>query len=154
MPFILKEILFAAGAVALSLLFIIQSFKLSSSAAMMPRLMAGLILLLSCIMVFQGIAARRRMIRDGRKEEIPVINVRVVMLFLCLIVAYVALIDVLGYFVVTPLFIIGSYLFLRATSLKAAILIAAVFCALVYGLFIRMLYLPVPQGLLEKVLGG
>ena len=153
-PFMLKEIFFAAGAAALSLLFIVQSFKLPDSAALLPRILAVLIITLSIVMVFQGLAARRRMIQAGRREEIPVINVKLVTLFLIFIVGYVALIDVLGYFIATPLFIIGTYLFLRALSPWNAILVAAGFCALVYGLFVKVLHLPVPLGLLEKVLGS
>ena len=149
----LKEILFAAGAVALSLLFIIQSSKLPDSAALLPRLLAGLIMALSVVMVCQGIIARRRMVKAGLKEEIPVINVKLVTLFLICIVAYVALIDVLGYFIATPIFIIGTYLFLRALSLKSAIVVAAGFCALVYVVFVKALHLPVPLGLLEKLPG-
>ena len=153
MPFVLKEILFAGGAVALSLLFIIQSFKLTDSAALMPRMLAVLIILLSVVMVLQGLAARRNMIAAGRREEIPSINVPLVTLFLIFIVGYVALIEVLGYFVATPLFIIGTYLFLKAMKLQNAILVAAGFCALVYGVFVTVLHLPVPLGLLENILG-
>jgi hypothetical protein len=153
-PFILKEILFAGGAMALSLLFIVQSLKMADSAALMPRMLAVLIMLLSVIMVMQGLAARRRMIRDGRKEEIPVINVTLVTLFLFFIAAYVVLIEVLGYFVATPLFVVGTYMFLRAMKLRNALFAAAGFCALVYGVFVTLLHLPVPLGLLEHVLGG
>jgi hypothetical protein len=153
-PFIFKEILFAAGAVALSLLFILQSSKLPDSAALMPRMLAVLIMLLSVIMVLQGFAARRRMAVAGRREEIPPVNVLLVSLFLIFIVAYVTLIEVLGYFIATPLFIVGTYLFLRAMKLRNAILVAAGFCVLVYGVFVTVLHLPVPLGLLENALGG
>ena len=153
MPFIFKEILFACGAVALSLLFIIQSFKLTDSAALMPRMLAVLIILFSAIMVVQGVIARWRMIKAGQKENIPPINVTLVTLFLIFIVAYVALIEVLGYFVATPLFIIGTYFFLKAMEPRNAVLVAAGFCALVYGVFVKVLHLPVPLGLLERIPG-
>jgi hypothetical protein len=152
-PLILKEILFACGAVALSLLFIVQSFKLTDSSALMPRILAVLIILLSAFMVVQGVTARRRMIEAGQKENIPPVNVPLVTLFLIFIVVYVALIEVIGYFVATPLFVIGSYLFLKAMKPRNAIFVAAGFCALVYGVFVKMLHLPVPLGLLENILG-
>lgn len=153
MPFILKEIFFAAGAAALSLLFIIQSMKLPSSAALMPRILASFIIVLSAAMVWQGLRAHRRMVQAGEKEVIPYINVPLVSMFLAFIVAYVFLIEVLGYFIATPLFLIGTYGFLRAMKLRNAILVAAGFCVLVYGVFVKILYLPVPLGLLEKFLG-
>ena len=153
MPFILKEILFAAGAAALSLLFIVQSFKMSSSAALMPRILAGFILVMSAAMVWQGLRAHQRMVRAGEKEDIPYINVPLVASFLVFIIAYVLLIEFLGYFIATPLFIIGTYLYLRALSFRNAILVAIGFCILVYGVFVKVLYLPVPLGLLETILG-
>jgi hypothetical protein len=152
MPFILKELLFAAGAVGLSLLFIVQSFKLTDSAAMMPRLMAGLIIVLSVVMAAQGLAARRRMLLAGQKEEIPYVNIPRVLTFLVFIIAYVFSMDIVGYFIATPVFIVGSYLYLRALNLRQSLLVALAFCALVYGVFVRILYLPVPWGLLENIL--
>ncbi len=153
MPFVLKEILFAAGAMALSLLFLIQSLKLTDSAALMPRILAGLIIVLSAAMICLGLRAHKRMARAGQKEEIPYINVPLVSLFLVFIIAYVVLIEVLGYFIATPLFLVGTYLFLRAMKLRNAILVALGFCVLVYGVFVKILYLPVPLGLLETILG-
>ncbi len=153
MPLILKEILFAGGAAALSLLFILQSLKLPDSAALMPRLLAALIIIMSVAMVFQGLSAHKRMAQAGQKEEIPHINVALVATFLGFIIAYVFAIELLGYFIATPIFIIGSYLFLRAMNLRNAILVALGFCVLVYGVFVKILYLPVPLGLLETILG-
>ena len=153
MPFVLKEILFVVGAICLSLLFLFYSMDLPSSAALMPRILASMIILLSLGMAWQGIAAHKRMINAGEREEIPVINVKLVSLFLGFIVAYIALINVLGYFVATPLFIVGTYMYLRALSVKGALLVAAGFCILVYGVFVKVLYLPVPLGLLENILG-
>lgn len=153
MPFILKEILFAAGAAALSLLFLIQSLKLPDSPALMPRILASLIIVLSAAMVWQGLRAHQKMVQSRQKEEIPYINIPLVTTFLFFIVAYVFSIESVGYFIATPLFIIGTYLFLRAMKLRNAIFVALGFCVLVYGVFVKILYLPVPLGLLENILG-
>ena len=153
MPFVVKEILFALGAIGLSLLFILNSGSLPGTAALMPRILASLIIALSLGMIWQGLAAQKRMVAAGQKEEIPYINVKLVSLFLCFIIAYVVFMDILGYFIATPLFIVGTYMYLRALSVKNALLVAAGFCALVYGVFVKVLYLPVPLGLLENFLG-
>jgi hypothetical protein len=153
-PLLLKELLFAAGTMGLSLFFVIQSYKLPESAARLPRLLGSLILILSVIMIIQGFLAHQRMVKAGQKEEIPVINLKLVYLFLFFIVLYVAGIDFLGYFVATPLFIMGTYIYLKALSLKGILIVTAGFCALVYGLFVKVLHLPVPMGLLENLLGS
>jgi hypothetical protein len=150
---VLKEILFAAGAVGLALLFIIQSRNLTASAAMLPRLLAGLIIVLSGLMALSAVRAHQRMVRAGEVEPVDVIDVRRVCLFMVIIIAYVTLMEPLGYFVVTPLFIVGTYMYLRALSLKWSLLVALGFCVLVYGVFVKVLYLPVPLGLLEPLLG-
>ena len=153
MPFLLKEILFATGAAALALWFIVDSQKLIDSAAMMPRILATLIIVLSVVMVGKGWIERRRMLKAGQKEEIPYINIPRVTLFVIFILAYVLCIEPLGYFIATPIFIIGTYLYLRALSLGRSLLVMLAFCALVYGLFVRFLHLPLPMGLFETLLG-
>ncbi len=153
MPFVVKELLFVVGAMALALWFIADSSKLTDSAAMMPRILAGLILALSAIMAAQGWLAHQRMVKAGRKEEIPYINIPRVSLFLVFIIAYVFGIELIGYFIATPAFIIGTYMYLRALSLGKSLIVALAFCALIYGVFVRVLYLPLPLGLLENILG-
>ena len=153
MPLVVKEVLFALGAIGLSLLFIINSTSLPNSAAMMPRLLASFIILLSAGMIWQGVSAHKRMVQAGKKEEIPFIDVKLVTMFLFFIIMYISLIEVLGYFIATPLFIVGTYMYLRALSIKGALLVAVGFCVLVYGVFVKVLYLPVPLGLLETILG-
>ncbi len=154
MPRVLKELLFACGAVGLALLFIIQSFNLSLSAAFFPRLLAGLIIFLALLMVLNALREQKRMQLAGEVEVVEPINIQLVCIFMGIIIAYVALVEPLGYFIATPLFIVGSYLFLRALSLKWALLVAAGFCVLVYGVFVTVLHLPVPLGIMEPFLGG
>lgn len=138
---------------ALSALFLVQSLRLTDSAALMPRILACLIIVLSAAMIRTGLRAHRRMAKAGKKEEIPYINVPLVSLYLVFIIAYVLLIETLGYFIATPLFLVGTYMYLRAMKLQSAIVVALGFCILVYGVFVKVLYLPVPLGLLETILG-
>jgi integral membrane sensor domain MASE1 len=94
-----------------------------------------------------------RRVKAGEIEEIPKINVKLVVIYTLAVLAYVFLVEVVGYFVATPIFIVGTYMYLRATSLRNALIIAVGFCVLVYVVFIDMLYLPLPMGLLEDVMG-
>lgn len=74
-------------------------------------------------------------------------------LFVVLIGAYVFLLQPVGYFIMTPLFIIGAYMLLEATTLLAGVLTGVGFSVFVYLLFVLFLHLPVPMGILSGLLG-
>jgi hypothetical protein len=59
------------------------------------------------------------------------------------------LLEPLGYFIVTPLFLLGTLLYLRACRLWVAAVIAALAPVFVYFIFIMLLDLPVPMGIME-----
>lgn len=149
-----KESLFAAGAVGLSLLFITQSRKLTDSAAMLPMLLAWIIILLAGLMLLEAWREHRRALLSGKKPVVSPVNVPRVTIYLGMIVLYVVLVEPLGYFIATPVYIVVSYMFLRALGLLWSLAVALGFSALVYGLFVTILHLPVPLGLLEKLMEG
>ncbi len=58
----------------------------------------------------------------------------------------------MGYFPATALFMMLSFLLLRAAGFVKSLLITALFCGFIYALFVSFLKLPVPLGLLESLL--
>jgi hypothetical protein len=72
-----------------------------------------------------------------------------VIVFIALISGYILTIQYLGYFIVTPVFIISVYLFMRASSILNIFIIALSFTLFIYVLFVLFLNLPVPMGLLS-----
>ncbi len=150
-----KEIVFAAMCVALALIFLVNTDELISSAAMFPRLLIGVVIVLSALMVYQAYRARKteeyRAEREAEARRPPIQTKRLV-IFTCLCIGYIASVGLLGYFLSTPLFIIITYAYLRSVKLKTSILIAIGFSLFIYVLFVRILYLPVPLGLLENIL--
>ena len=154
MSHLFKESLFAAGAVALSLLFIIQSRSMTASAAMLPRLLAWIIIVLAALMLFAAVRAHKLELLKPAKDSGPPVEVKRICIYMAMLVGYVALVEPLGYFFATPLYIVTSYLFLRALGLMASLAVAVGFSALVYGVFVAILHLPVPLGILEKYLEG
>ncbi len=138
----------------LSLLFITQSRKLTDSAAMLPMLLAWIIILLAGLMLLEAWREHRRALLSGKKPVVSPVNVPRVTIYLGMIVLYVVLVEPLGYFIATPVYIVVSYMFLRALGLLWSLAVALGFSALVYGLFVTILHLPVPLGLLEKLMEG
>jgi hypothetical protein len=66
-------------------------------------------------------------------------------------VAYVLLINVLGFYIATALFLIGLLLYLKVPYLATAITVAVIL-ALVYFAFAKFLGVKLPKGLLLKML--
>ena len=146
MPYVFKEIIFAAGSILLAVLFLIESRRLTDSAAMFPRILIGIIILLAILMGIQAVRESR-----NKKEERPaqpVLLTRLVSI-LIILVSYVALVEPLGYFIATPLYIFVAYFYLRAVKPVTALAIAVGFPAFIFALFVMVLHLPVPMGLLD-----
>lgn len=146
--YFMQHVLFALFSFGVGLFFFFTAQSMPDSARLFPQLVAALIFLLSFVMAFN---ARRSAPPSGEKARINAVRV---VTYSLMIAAYIAVTEKAGYFVTTPLFMIISYIYLRAAGLLKAILIAALFCGFIYLLFVRFLNLPVPLGLLEPLLGA
>lgn len=146
-----KEGLFGAGVCALGVIFWVQTYKMSDSAALLPRILIGLVILLSISMLVIAVREERtKAVPDAQ----PPVHVGRVCAYLGLMVLYIFSVEPVGYFIVTPLFIVLSYALLRAISWWKSWVIAIGFTAFVYFLFVYFLNLPVPMGLLETWMGN
>lgn len=159
MPYILV----AGAACALASLFFVSSLDMPLAAAQMPRILVGLLFILAGAMlvdVFRHRKASRQRPADAKlsPEEaaaMPLIapffegvNIPRALTFLGAVILYVVLLEPLGYFIVTPLFLLGTLLFLKACRLLVAAAIAAVAPIFVYFIFITLLDLPIPMGVM------
>lgn len=110
-----------------------------------PRLVLGFLMLLGVIFIIRG------SLDEGPFNSL---NAKA---FLVLAggAVYVALIPVLGYLIVTPVFIAGFSYALgprTARSVLQALLVAAIATALIYSVFTEALYVQFPEGLMEEQL--
>lgn len=152
-----------AGFLALSftLLFYINSFKLKESAAKLPRILMALIVILSIGMIIEAywksknphktkkrIDEKQEDMSDDDDENIP-INYKTAVIFTSLIAIYIFMLKPIGYFIITPIYIMVVYTFLKATSYRNMILISIGFTAFVYMIFVVFLKIPIPMGLMK-----
>ena len=147
MSYFAKHLLFATFTISVGLFFFISAQSMPSAASLFPQIISILIFILSALMVYSSTKAV-----PGTKKA-PV-NVKRVVIYAALIAVYIAATDYVGYFITTPLFMIVSYLYLKATGFFKAFLISAAFSFFIYLLFVIFLNLPVPLGLLEPLLGA
>lgn len=152
----------AAGlAIILALVFYFKTLKLPDTAAFLPRILIALIILLSIGMVLESyykdkkkVQNKRRM--DERAEEDEekeieegTINYKRASIFVLMIATYIFTMKYIGYFIMTPVFILSAYIFIKATNVKNMLMITAGFTVFVYLLFVVFLKLPIPMGLLK-----
>lgn len=142
-----KHLLAAVIAIAFAVILYFDSYKLNFSGYLLPRILSATIILLSLAMIAEAWWCQKKTGEadcDGSKVE-----VKRVIVFISSIIAYIVGINIVGYFVATPLYIVGSYLYLNAMKLRNSILIAAGFTVFVYLLFVAFLQLPIPLGPME-----
>lgn len=153
MNYIISHSIASFLAILLSVVFYVNSLKLPPAAYQLPRLLCGIIVFLSILMLYEAIL-EERMIRKGdvkskaseEREETYSIDYKRAFIFALFIALYIFLIKPIGYFIVTPLFIIIANLFLRSTRLTNILLISLGFTAFVYLVFIYFLKVPIPLG--------
>lgn len=154
MPYILV----AAASCGLATLFFVSSLTMQPAAYQMPRILVILLFGLAAAMLVEVFVKKRRPAPETMEEQaaaplmVPFfdkVNVLRVAVFLGGAILYVTLLEPLGYFIVTPIFLLGTLLYLRACRLWTAVAIAAVAPIGVYFVFVWLLDLPVPMGIME-----
>lgn len=151
---VFKHYLFSAFAMMLAIFFFVEANDMPRQAALFPKLISGLVAVFSVLMAVNAYRdAKRAPVEEANYGEGRV-NVPRVVVFVGLVAAYIYLIPRVGYFIMTPLFILGTYIYLKAISPIKALVISLGFTAFIYGLFVSFLKLPIPMGFLESILGN
>lgn len=119
-------------------------------AQRLPVLLIWIVVAMA-ILMFVEEAFKRRAARRAAADALPAdeeppppINWLVLCVFGAAIVAYVALIPVLGYVITTPVFITGALLASRTVSPSKAVLVGVGATVFVWVVFVWALSLPVP----------
>lgn len=142
-------LLFAGAVDSLAVVFYVNTLRMPKAAYQMPRILIALVLLLSVLMIVEQVVLMRKTPSADNGNPLPVeISPIRIGVFVSLILAYILTIVPLGYFIATPVFLIGSLLFLRSTKMYWILAIAVGFTVFVYLLFVLFLHMPVPMGLL------
>ena len=160
---VILKIIFAGLTVLLATVFYFHTLHLPKAAYQLPRILIIIVIIFSIAMVIEQLFSYKKNLRGmpkkadlpgnynfsiSKKDKSNVLPVRV-FVFILLITGYILTIERLGYFIVTPIYIMGTYLYLRATKFHNMILIAVGFTIFVYLLFVLFLHLPIPMGLLS-----
>ena len=158
---------FAALVDVMAVAFFIETLHMPKAAYQMPRLLIVALGILSTLMLVEQVWKLRKgepvkkakdeletlMAEAAKAEEMTpeeLRNSRIRRIFFVgMLTAYIVTIKPLGYFIATPLYLLGTLLYLKSTKSYIALAIAVGFTIFVYLLFVMFLNLPVPMGLLE-----
>lgn len=149
-----KYIVASLAAIIFALIFFFNSLSLTPEGYYLPRIIIAIIILLSIAMFIESYKNYKKPVainksdveNDSEEEEPSKINYKRAFIFALLIAVYVFSIKPLGYFIITPIYVIATYLYLKATRLTTIIAISLGFTAFVYLLFVVLLKLPIPIG--------
>ncbi|MFC4354276.1 tripartite tricarboxylate transporter TctB family protein [Chryseomicrobium palamuruense] len=162
---VLKHTIATSLVLILCIVFFMQTINYPTTAARLPQILLVIIAALAIIMLMNAIRASKNENDKFSKEiNIPdseiqmnsstnnkvqeIVNVKRVVIFGLLIAGYILLMEIIGYFIITPLFVFISLMYLRATTLIWAIILSIGFTAFIYGIFSMFLNVPVPLGIL------
>lgn len=124
-------------------LFYVKSLALSDTAARLPKLMIGVIIILALLMIIEGYFKGKK---NPESKDVTKPNYSRTFVFTIMIALYIFSIKPLGYFVVTPIYILGTYIYLKSTTIRNNITISLGFTIFIYLLFVKFLKLPIPLG--------
>lgn len=145
-----KYITAAVLAILFAFIFFMNSFKLPPEAAKLPRILMAVIVLLSLGVIWEAYRKSEKAEEPGGDAEASgEINHVRAFIFAAMVAVYIFVMKPIGYFIITPIYIIATYMFLKATKLRNMILIAAGFTIFVYFVFVVFLKLPIPMGILK-----
>lgn len=145
-----------AGVIILvtSLFFIVQAKGFPERAALFPYLILGLFIFFAILLLINGF---RKTTMRAKAIDVPAADdeeqlsfnmIKMPVLILVTVTIYVILINVLGFFVSTAIFMIGILFALGMKSLKAYFLTIVFTLLFIYLLFVKLLHVFLPTGLL------
>lgn len=124
---------------AICLAIFMLTASLPFDAAMMPRLLASLMVLLAIVIIYQGLE-KSKAPAEEQKKLLTWDGLKIPLITWGLVFVYVVLFNVAGYFISTGIMIIVLMRFMKQTSWKLIIGIDVVYLLLMYFVFVRMLH--------------
>ncbi|MDW0116163.1 tripartite tricarboxylate transporter TctB family protein [Sporosarcina thermotolerans] len=148
MSSIVKHSIASGLVLIMCVVFYMQSLNYPVSAARLPQILIFIIAGLSLMMLIEAFKKRNEASAKSEGEaENGKLHIKRVSIFIAMIALYILLMDIIGYFIVTPLFVFASLMYMKATNVLTAIILAVGFTAFIYGLFSLFLHVPVPKGI-------
>lgn len=140
-------ILVSIALLFLSILFFYMTFSFpieeGVGPATVPRLWISFLMILNVYLIYRAVKGI-----EGPDQEEG--DPKKTLKFVILMILYIGLLDILGYFIDTFLFLVISPLMLYYKKIVNLILISVIWLVFVYYVFMRTLHIPIPLGIFSK----
>jgi len=127
----------------ISILFAIQSLSFPSTStvgpAAVPRLWILFLIPLNLLLLWKTFRQAQEVTEGGPRSDI-------VLTFVGLLIGYLLVMQLLGYFLSTFVFILAGLYYLGYRNLRNGLIIASVWILFSYAVFYKVLYVPLPLG--------
>lgn len=133
-------------ALIFAIVFYVKTMDMPKAAYELPRILSYLIIALAVAMLIEALMAYRKLLKSGQIEPSEEMKVVRVILFLVMIGVYIFTIEKIGYFIMTPIFLLSSFFYLKSTKKQTIIFITIGFTLFIYLLFVKLLNSPIPLG--------
>ncbi len=139
-----QDIYIAVGIFIFCTAGFILSIKLPSGASAFPLMLIFILLLLACLILWDGVK-KTKLVAEGNSNDnsITISNLKVPLITFLIISGYFALFALTGYFIATIIFMIVFMRNLRLKSWRKILLITASFSFIIYAMFVKQLNVPV-----------
>lgn len=138
---------------ALCLLIYLLCRDLPADAAMMPNLLDVLLLVLSLLILGQGIQKSKLPADQQGSKGLTWDGIKIPLITWGLVLAYVVLFNLAGYFVATAVMLVVLMRFMKRTSWPVIIAIDVIYLLVMYFVFARMLNVNIDNfGMLGRLL--
>ena len=147
-----QDVFIGLFCVGLCVLFYAMNMNLPSDAALMPKLLIGMMSIMSLLIIGQGLKKSKDP-ETAQKKLLVWSDFKVPMITWGIVALYVALFYFVGYFVATAVIIPLLMLYMKQTNWKLIVAIDVGYLLVIYFAFVRMLGVSIDGfGMLSKLL--
>ena len=148
MPYVLGELIITLACIVVEVVLLVNSASIPPASGRYPQ---GLLLLAFALSVAFLLVCIRRIRKNGMQapEERPEPGSAVQILVLCgMTCLYLFLLDIVGYLIMTPLFVLACILYLGMRDKLVLVLLPVILTGFTYYLFGNILFIFLPRGIL------
>ncbi|MBF4694691.1 tripartite tricarboxylate transporter TctB family protein [Fusibacter ferrireducens] len=129
--------------------FFIASNSLPEASAVFPKFVSGTLIILTAIYLFQSIMQMKKD-REKPKQEVSKLVLKKWLYTFIASISYIALLNILGFYLMTPIYLLSLMFLLGVKDKKLAFGVALGSTLIIYIGFSLLLSVPVPMGILFK----
>ena len=138
----IQEIVFSVFFILVSIPAFIMTYEMPARAKIFPRFASGAMFVFGAALLITNIVTAKK----TTKEAVKIVRSPIVVY--CIILVYVILIPIIGFFISSIVMMIVFMLYMNIRSIKTFLIAIPVLMAFLYVVFVWQLRVPLPRGFL------